>query len=175
MSSQASLMKFNGRLRTVIAVLGLLVGFTLASCDRVDDTRIPRSPVSIVFRGRQVWDVYGVNSAMETRRFIKEDNVPAGFFYVVSDYTGYGGVLLACDYFGNPVAYDLACPVECRRDVRVFVDTESNVAECPVCHSTYSIFENYGQPRSGVALERNWGLRVYTVGVTAGGDHIITN
>lgn len=168
-------MKIHGHILTAVVALGILLGMSLASCDRVDDTRIPRSPVNIVFRGQQVWDVYGVNAAMETQRFIKDDNVPVGFFYVVSDYTGYGGVLLVCDYFGRPVAYDLACPVECRRDVRVFVDNDSNVAECPVCHSTYSIYENYGQPRSGVAMERNWGLRIYTVGTTAGGDRIITN
>ena len=42
---------------------------------------------------------------------------------------------LVCDVMGVPKAYDAACPVEVKRDVRVFINDEHE-AECPVCHST---------------------------------------
>lgn len=122
-------------------------------------------PVNIPFANVGIWNTYGVGGALETRRFIRSDKerVPADFPYTVSMYTGYGGVLLASDYNGNPVAYDLACPVECRRDVRVTLDEEMLAAVCPVCHSAYSIFENYGHPISGPAAEKGYGLTRYLV------------
>lgn len=144
------------------------------SCHHVDDDRIPSAPVNLVFRGQQMWDVYGVHGATEYRRFIKSERLPADFFYVAGDYTGFGGLLLCGDFFGNPVVYDLACPVECRGDVRVNVDNTSNIAVCPVCHSTYAIYENYGHPLSGIAAERGYGLKRYRIGQAAGADYVIT-
>lgn len=142
------------------------------SCERIDDTRIPAVQVGLTFRGQQTWDVYGVHGALDSKRFIKELNEPAGFYYVVSDCTGFGGLLLVCDFYGNPVVYDLSCPVEQRRDVRVFVNSD-NEAECPVCHSTYAVFENYGMPLSGRAAENQWGLKKYRIGRN-GSDYVIT-
>lgn len=143
-----------------------------ASCSHVDDTRVPNAPVNLVFRGQQSWDVYGVHGALDSRRFIKDLHEPAGFFYAVSDYTGFGGLLLVADYYGNPVVYDLCCPVECKRDIRVFVN-DSHEAECPVCHSTYAVFENFGTPLSGVAAERGFGLTRYRI-TASGADRVIT-
>jgi hypothetical protein len=110
-----------------------------------------------------MWDTYGVGGALDTRRFIKADRVPANYPYAAGNYTGFGGVLLVCDYQGNAVAYDLACPVECKATVRVSVNTTSHIAECQTCHSTYDIFENYGYPLSGKAAEYGYGLRRYYV------------
>lgn len=138
---------------------------SMCGCDRVDSDRLPAMPVNIVFQTVGVWDYYGVPGALETRRFIRtqKEQLPADFPYTVSTYTGFGGVLLCGDLYGNPVAYDLSCPVECRADVRIEVDRTGNVAYCPVCGSTYSIFENYGSPLSGLAAERGYGLQRYKV------------
>lgn len=154
-----------------LAVL-VAVAITGTGCDHIDDSRIPAFPVNVTFRGQQVWDVYGVHGALDHRRFIKELNEPAGFYYVVSDCTGFGGLLLVCDVYGTPQVYDLACPVEMQRDVRVFIN-KNNEAECPKCHSTYTVFENYGMPLSGRAADNHWGLTRYRIG-TNGFDHIIT-
>lgn len=158
--------------KAAVAVIGAALAFGAASCEHLDDDRIPVVPVNLVFRGQQVWDVYGVHAALDSRRFIKQLQEPAGFFYAVSDYTGYGGLLLVDDYYGNPVVYDLACPVECKHDVRIFVNDE-HVGECPVCHSTYALFENFGTPLSGLAAERGYGLTRYRL-TTNGTDRVIT-
>lgn len=161
-------------IRNLVALTLTVISAAGVSCSHIDDDRIPSAPVNLVFRGQQMWDVYGVHGATDYRRFIKNERLPDGFFYAAGDYTGFGGLLLVSDFFGNPVVYDLACPVECRSDVRVAVDATLNVAACPVCKSTYAIFENYGHPLSGMAAERGYGLRNYRIGRTTDGDYVIT-
>ena len=110
---------------------------------------------------------------MDYRMFINtsRDRVPVNFPYSVSMYTGYGGVLLVGDLYGNPVAYDLSCPVECSPDVRIVVDYDHNDAYCPVCGSSYDIFSGLGNPTGGRAAEMGWGLRHYRV-VQAPGTYL---
>lgn len=150
-----------GAVGTVIAVLVMALS---TGCDTIDNKRIPAVPVNIVFPTVATWDTYGVTGALDSRRFIltRTEREPRNFPFPATSATGFGGVLLACDYYGNPVAYDLACPVEQRADVRVAVNKD-HVAECPVCHSTYAVFENPGHPLSGIAAERGYGLQVYHV------------
>lgn len=151
------------RALTAIAAALLLCG--TAACDSIDDKRLPAVPVNVTFNTPAMWNTYGVSGALDTRRFIltRFERVPHDFPYAATTSTGFGGILLVCDYYGNPLAYDLACPVEARSDVRVEVDNESLLAECPVCHSTYAIFENFGHPMSGIAAERGYGLQRYQV------------
>lgn len=158
-------MKHIGKLLAItIAVLSVL-----PSCDKVDDTRIPSAPVNIVFNDNAMWTQYGVTGATLYQYFIKSERKPATFPYLASTYTGYGGVLLICDYFGNPVAYDMSCPVECKPDVRIQMQDRGIYAECPVCHSTYNVYESYGTPVSGPAKEREYGLTRYRVMQINGG------
>lgn len=141
----------------------LLFSVTAASgCSHIEDNRLPPAPVRIEFRSVGDWNAFGVGGALESRRFIRPD-VPSGFPWTALTYTGFGGVLLVCDVNGRPMAYDLACPYECKADVRVFV-SEDMVAECPVCHSTYDVFSNLGTPLSGPAAERGYGMTRYFVG-----------
>lgn len=135
------------------------------SCKRVDDDRIPPVGVNIVFTTEGVWNTYGVSAAHEYRRFIRTATmkVPADFPYTVSSATGYGGVLLVGDVFGNPVAYDLACPVEVKPDIRVEVDIDAADAYCKICGSTYDIFMGNGNPTSGPAADKGYGLTRYKV------------
>lgn len=149
------------------------VTIAAAGCNRIDDDRIPLVPVRIAFNNVGEWNVYGVAGAGDYRRFIKQERVPEGFPYTVMTYTGFGGVLLICDIHSNAVAYDLACPVECRADVRINVLKEELKAECPVCHSVYDIVTNHGQPLSGPAAEKHYGLRKYYVGPGSGGEYML--
>lgn len=144
-----------------------------AGCHTIDDDRIPPTAVYVPFNTIGEWQVYGVGGALDYRYFIKAERQPAGFPYTQLSQTGYGGVLLACDVNGQPVAYDLACPVECRSDVRIRVVSGESYAECPVCHSTYSVFSTpYGYPLSGRAAEMGWGLRIYSVAPGAMGEYM---
>lgn len=151
----------------------LLSAAALSACHSVDDDRIPQVDVYIPFNSQPEWTVYGVAGACDHKRFIKQERIPANFPYQAMCYTGYGGVLLCTDIHGNPIAYDLACPVEVNPTVRVFIDTENLQAECPVCHSTYDVFSNNGTPTGGVAASHGYGLRRYRVGAGAAGQYMI--
>ena len=167
-------MRLAKTLHIIVLAAAMALATAMTGCETVDTERIPAVPVNVTFRGEQMWTAFGVTTPLQYRRFIKQLKEPTSFFYVVSDYTGYGGLLLAADYYGNPVVYDLACPVECKPDVRVVVNADSHIAECPKCHSTYAVFENYGIPLSGLAKECNYGLKRYRVSRAANGDYMIT-
>lgn len=155
------------------AAVAAAVALLTAGCTHIDDDRIPPSPVRIAFNTVGEWNIYGVGGAGDYRYFIKQDRIPDGYPYTVATYTGFGGVLLICDIHNNPVAYDLACPVECRADVRIRVVKEDLKAECPVCHSIYDIVTNHGQPLSGPAAEKHYGLRKYYVGPGSAGEYML--
>lgn len=158
----------------VAAIVALIAAaLTLGACAHIDDERIPYSPVRIPFQTVGEWDVYGVSGAYTHRRFIRADKVPANFPYTALTYTGYGGVLLVGDVLGTPKAYDLACPVEVTYNIRVAIDPETHYARCPVCHSEYDVFMNYGAPVSGPAAEKGYGLRRYAVGAGATGEYML--
>lgn len=151
------------------------VALAFSSCHRLDDKRIPPAPVNIVFYSVADWNTYGLKGAMDHKRFILSggERVPSNFPYNALSYTGFGGILLVEDAYGNIIPYDLACPVECRANVRVKVDAEALDAECPVCHSTYDIFSLYGHPKSGPAAEKGYGLRRYTAAPGRNGEYMV--
>lgn len=132
-------------------------------------------PVYVPFYTIGDWNIYGTPGAGSFRYFIKEQFQPQGFNYSAISATGYGGVLLIGDVHGRPVAYDLACPVECKQSIRVRVMAENLVAECPQCHSTYDLITNYGYPLSGPAAKDGFGLqRYYVVDGNNGEYRVIT-
>lgn len=146
--------------------LGILLATTaLTGCETIDDNRIPSVPVNLPFQSVGMWNTFGIGGAMDSRVFINtyRDCVPVNFPYTASMYTGYGGILLVGDVYGNPLAYDLSCPVECSPNVRITVDYEHNDAYCPVCGSSYDIFAGNGYPTGGRAAEMGWGLTRYRV------------
>lgn len=147
------------------AIAVLAVFLAVVSCNRIDDKRIPGVNVNVVFSTEGMWAKYGVSGAMEWRRFIRSTSnpVPQDFPYTVNSYTGYGGILLVGDYYGNALAYDLSCPFEAKPDIRVNIDPEAHDAVCPVCGSTYDVFGGQGRPTSGPSAERGYGLTRYNV------------
>lgn len=158
----------------------VLLGLAAAGCHGVDDDRIPPVPVRIVFNTAGDWHVYGIAGATDTRIFILADRQPAGFPYTAVSATGFGGVLLAGQYTysGDPVAdpplaYDLACPVERRADVRIAVESGKLCARCSRCGSTYDIFQGLGAPLSGPAYDHGYGLRRYRVVPGGGGRYLL--
>lgn len=154
-------MKLNHKLLCTLAALAL------SGCHSVDiKNNIVYGPVYVPFTTVADWDVYGVGAALDTRRFVRWTSTPAGYPYQDYCFTGFGGVLLACTIGSEPVAYDLACPVEHSQSVTVVVNRESNFAECPKCGSVYDVFELEGAggyPVSGRALEEGYGLTPYRV------------
>lgn len=160
-------------MRLMMPLCVAAISAMMSGCDTVDNKRLPAVPVQIVFSDPGGWITYGVSGAMQSRRFIRTLKVPADFPYTSTTFTGYGGVLLVSDVFGNPQAYDLACPVEGKADVRVEIDKETSVAKCPKCKSSYDVFANEGSPLSGDAARLGYGLTRYNVYHNPGVSYVI--
>lgn len=165
--------------------MSALILIITGSCDSVNDDRIPRLAVNIVLSDAGMWNTYGVAGFGSSRRFILSGAIrePSGFPYNTRSATGYGGVLLVSgmDAFTNEtgvaLAYDLACPVECKPDIRVHVDPERYEAVCDVCGSHYDVTMGAGAPLSGPAAagDRKYALRRYQCLPTQTGGYVITN
>ncbi|MBD5297683.1 MAG: hypothetical protein HDS21_06360 [Bacteroides sp.] len=150
-------------IKTSLLLLAAAAAF--AACDKIDNHRIPPVNVNIIFNTIGDWHLYGVSGAGQSRQFIRALGLPAGYPYKVSEYTGFGGVLLVCDPNGEYLAYDLACPVEAKADIRVQHDPSAQYAgivKCPECGSTYDLY-NHGAPASGEAYKLHYGLESYIV------------
>jgi len=92
------------------------------------------------------------------------------------DRLGYGGILVINGFSmnGNPVnlyAYDLACPVEMQRTVRVVPDKSGGTATCPKCGAVYEIATGTGAPQSG----SKYYLKSYTVVNNGNGVYTVVN
>ncbi len=153
-------------------VAAIFVALMFASCDSVDNKRIPLVNVNLTFWSIADWEHCGVGGAGQSRRFIRELKIPANYPYTALTYTGFGGILLCTTYIGDNVAYDLSCPVECRYDVRVSVN-DDGYAKCAKCHSCYDIFELHGHPISGEAAHKGYGLKTYTVSPGRNGEYMV--
>ncbi|MCM1517306.1 MAG: hypothetical protein NC117_01515 [Pseudoflavonifractor sp.] len=151
--------------RVFLSISAATALLTATSCESIDDERIPPVSVRIDLSNIGLWHTYGVPGALDHREFIRNATppVPIDFPYTALTYTGFGGILLVGDISGAPVAYDLACPVECKADIRIRVDAAASDAYCPVCGSHYDIFSNRGYPTSGPAAKDRYGLQVYHV------------
>lgn len=150
----------------------LVVVLTCVGCSRIDSNRIPYAPVNISLNNDGLWNTYGVSAPGMSRQFIKPD-VPSRSFYTAMSYTGFGGVLLLCNSQGIPVAFDLACPVEAKQSVRLFVN-DAMEAECHQCGSRYNILLGDGGPISGPAVDYKYGLQRYSVIPQSFGGYIIS-
>ena len=176
--------RFHNILRRSLAAAALIAGVAACGTSDLDFNRIPYSRVYVPFTTIGDWHNYGVSGALQSRRYIKGENTPSGYTYTLASYTGYGGILLACDVNSNVVAMDLACPVELNPTVRVSVDSETNMAKCPKCGSTYDVFNlngaGVGVPTSGPAINANgnksYALTLYAVVYNVDGRYaLITN
>lgn len=149
----------------------------LSACDHVEFDRVPPTNVRLSFDTQAEWTRYGTPGALDHKRFILDGATrePADFPWTALTYTGFGGILLVGDINGAPYAYDLCCPVELKRDIRVEIDPEANEAVCPSCGSRYSVYNNYGSPISGEARKLKRGLRRFTVGPGFNGEFMVVS
>lgn len=146
-----------------LSILLIAITTLVCGCDRLDNRRIPPAPVYLPFATEGDWNVMRLGGAPDFKCFIKEQNQPSTYHYSALSATGFGGILLVYDVNNMPLAFDLACPVECKRDVRVKINAMTMEAVCPDCHSTYDVFTLRGHPLSGLAAENGFGLTQYSV------------
>ena len=151
---------------------------TLTSCESINDERIPPVSVHLKLDNQGLWDTYGVHGYGDYRYFIREEKKPSNFTYTDVTTTGFGGILLICGYsngnYNSPLAYDLACPVEAKYNVRLQIDKSTFEAYCSKCGSRYDVCEGNGRPTSGEAASRNFGMKQYHVYPAQLGGYIVS-
>ena len=152
----------------------LLVTIIAFSCEKEYYTTIPSSPVSVKL------DLANADFSLNTSLSYKIFTQPR----YGTDKLGFGGILVINGMGVNTVnffAYDLSCPVEALRRVRVVPDnlgssTSSAVptavtATCPECGAIFNIANGSGRPQSGT----KYSLRSYRVIGNGGMQYTVIN
>lgn len=128
-----------------------LFGCIAFSCNQEYYTSIPNYPVNLEIKLDNL--DYNLNTNLAYKVFTQPR--------LALDKLGYGGILVVNGMGDNTVnlyAYDLSCPVEAQRTVRVVPDnlssSSSNVptaitATCPKCGTVFTIATGTGAPKSG--------------------------
>lgn len=98
-----------------------------------------------------------------------------GFHYVTkaggTDRIGFGGILIVHAFDGNYYAFDLACPVEAKENVRIGKPDESLICTCDSCGEQYDTGLGLGSPLKGISKEY---LRRYSVSLDENNNIIVT-
>ena len=144
-----------------ILTLLLLTVFAF-SCEKEYYTTIPNFPVSLTLRLENL--DFDLNTNLSYKIFTQPR--------YETDRLGFGGILVINGMGINTVnlfAYDLSCPVEALRNIKVIPDnlsasTSSAVptavtATCPECGAVFNIANGSGRPQEGTKYH----LRSYRV------------
>lgn len=134
--------------RFTVALFALVLFFAV-SC--VDET--PRFTVPFARVYFQV-DVNGLDSDLS---FFSHKVFTRG--RTLGEHTGYGGLLVFRTHDGEIFAYDLCCPFEDKREIKV-TPTDNGKAVCPECGSIFVTMYGMGSVELGPATES---LQVYAV------------
>jgi nitrite reductase/ring-hydroxylating ferredoxin subunit len=87
------------------------------------------------------------------------------------EYVGYAGLLIFRNQEGQIFAYDLCCPKERSKTVKV-VPNSKGEAVCPVCGSVYGIWTGFGNVVSGPSTLP---LQKYSVSKSSDSAYTIRN
>ncbi|MDL2243420.1 hypothetical protein LJB84_01060 [Bacteroidales bacterium OttesenSCG-928-J19] len=149
-------------MKKVIVLLFLAVA--ALACDKELYTSIPDSLVSFTVHLGDIDADLNTGTAYKTFKSKRAE----------TDRIGYGGLLVVSSpgsHLNNVTlyAYDLACPYEVRREIRVNPVNMSGsgkvptaiTAVCPECGSEFDISNGTGQPMKG--SKAKYGLKVYHV------------
>jgi len=139
-------------------IMILVVAFAALACNDEIKYNIPYAPVNLKL----------------DLNYLDADLIPQGNYKVFTtgrasaERVGYGGILVihgfgSIDNKINLYAYDLACPNEVDREIRV-VPNSSGQAVCPECGAVFSISTGDGHPLS----DAEYSLRPYKVLSLAG-------
>ena len=148
-------------MRKVLFLISLLISF---SCTQTEDNYFPSYRVNLELD--LTFEDKALNEQMAYKTYIAGQT--SGL--AESELTGFGGVLVYHGLTGI-AAYDLACPYEQKRSIRIEVDSTKLYAICPECGSTFNIWEGTGTHISGPATR---GLKIYST-IQTGNKIIVTN
>ena len=145
-------------------ILFLLLFTSIAfSCEKQYYTTIPDFSVNLELRLESL--DYELNANLAYKTFTQPR--------FAADRLGFGGILVINGMGENTInlyAYDLSCPVEAQRDVRVVPDKSGVTATCPKCGTVFDIATGTGRPHSGT----KYSLKSYRV-VGSGMQYTVIN
>ena len=132
-----------------IFVFVLFCCFIISCNNNANRSSIPLAPVQI----RLNLQHYPHLSAPFATQYFTETNPGIGVWAV-----GFGGVLISTfmDFNSANVsfaAFDMACPYEVDRNVRVFPESNNVFAVCEECGSRFDLSSGLGQVKQGPATE----------------------
>lgn len=124
-------------------VIGAFLPFLLVSCDNSYNSSIPDFPVHLElnFLEADYSKLKNPNQYLIIDKRIKE-----------TDRIGFSGVLVYTDFDGKYCAFDLCCPYEAQRDIKI-MPNDIGEAVCEKCGSVFSIAYGIGNPISGPAKQ----------------------
>lgn len=145
---------------TEITLLSALV-LLFTACGDSFEQRIPSAPVYI-------------RVDLNVSRDQALGGVNSGVFYTTgkklydAERMGFGGVYVYhtvnTDLRSMYAAFDIACPVEAKRDVTVSKGEEGELM-CSKCGSVFEVLYGTGHAIEGPANEKNYRLQPYTVSI----------
>ena len=146
-------------------ILFILLLALVSSCDDEISSPVPNAEVNIkLYLNHEDMNLTGKLSYTVFTSRRKE-----------SDKIGYGGVLVINGFGDTPhvnlYAFDLSCPVEVSRTVRLVPDNEGHCV-CPKCGTKYDIGYGNGRPVSG---EGTSFMRSYRVVNTGNSTYLVKN
>jgi Ferredoxin subunits of nitrite reductase and ring-hydroxylating dioxygenases len=134
--------------------ISIMICFLITcSCDKIEDSRIPRNhPVYLeLYLDAEDRDLV----PMSAYKFFTINNIN-----ISSQRVGYAGVLVYHGVDGNYYAFDMACPHEASRNSIIQMSDDGIYAVCPTCKSKYDISHGIGNPVEGPS---RFTLRRYSV------------
>ncbi len=121
------------------------MGLILSSCGKEEEKNvIPAYPVHFKV------NISGFDAALKTPGNIKIFETPR----LDNEYVGYSGLIIVCDprsEMNNPnlFAYDLCCPYEAQKNVKVTPSSDDGTASCSKCGSVFDLYSGLGNVKSG--------------------------
>lgn len=139
-------------MKNLILIILSIIGATyFTSCNDNYVSSIPNSPVNLQLNLTSTYSTFK-NSVNQYLLFEKRINA--------YDAIGYGGILvcsgIGLDDSGNSqyYAFDMACPYEVDKDIKVYPDKDGlGKVVCEKCGSVYDVGYGFGNPVSGPAKE----------------------
>jgi transcription elongation factor Elf1 len=150
-----------------ICCSALVAGFWCVSCNDNTISSIPDFPVYMNLDLNTTYPTFKDNPNQYL--WFKEQRI-------VTDRIGFGGILVYCSFNNNIeyYAFDMACPYEAKRDIRVYPNDNIGQVVCEECGSVYDVSMNFGNPISGPANESKKLLKRYRAALSGNNILVIT-
>lgn len=133
---------------------------SIISCSKIVESSVPNAPVffhlDLRFADKDLVGAYNYKTFTSGRES--------------GEAVGYGGLLIFCGVENQYYAFDLSCPHEASRTIRV-EPNDIGQAKCPKCGTVFDLTYGIGNPVEGIAETT---LRRYSV-TTSGQQLVVTN